>query len=163
MPLRSSVALAALGVLLVPRLSRAADCADGWFCEEPSTAPRPAHPPPAPVPPRDPSAPTVPLATAQQEKPEASPPAAPSPRPAQDPPSEIAFNLHLDVALLGPGAASNAGLGGLGFGFRIRPMPLYAVDLGLEFLGGTDYNGNDRAEQAFVANGVVFVNPRDRV
>ena len=31
------------------------------------------------------------------------------------------------------------------------------------FRSGTDYNGNDRAEQAFVANGVVFVNPRDRV
>jgi hypothetical protein len=67
------------------------------------------------------------------------------------------------VGLLGPGAEANAGLGGIGFGFRIRPKPLYAIDLGLEFLGGTDYNGNDRAEQAFVANAVVFVNPRDRV
>jgi len=161
MPLRSSVALAALGVLLVPRLSRAADCADGWFCEEPPAAPSPARPPPAPAAPPRPAAPPVVLSPSPPEAPERPAPAPPPPREGHG--NEIGFNLHLDVGLLGAGADENAGLGGLGFGFRIRPMPVYAIDLGLEFLGGTDYNGNDRAEQALVVNGVVFVNPRDRV
>jgi hypothetical protein len=160
MPLRSSVAFAALGVLLVPLPSRAADCADGWFCEEPPSAPAPARPPPAPMAPSS-VAPVRPPPPPQESPPQ--PPLAVPPPPAQGPATEIAFNLHLALGLLGPGADTNAGLGGIGFGFRIRPKPLYAVDLGLEFLGGTDYNGNDRAEQAFVANAVVFVNPRDRV
>lgn len=159
MPLRSSVALAALGVLLVPRPSRAADCADGWFCEEPASSPaRPSLPPAAPP---KPAAPAVLLPPPPPEEP--APLAPEPPPPGERSESELGFNLHLDVGLLGPGADANAGLGGVGFGFRIRPQPVYAIDLGLEFLGGTDYNGNDRAEQAFVANGVVFVNPRHRV
>jgi hypothetical protein len=165
MRLGSSVALLALGVFGTPLRSRAADCSDGWFCAEAPPAPAPAPPPRPPAnPPQRPASPTVPLPPPWQTPRQTAVAAPPPPLPAEEAPkSEIAFNLHLDVGLLGSGAKSDAGLGGVGFGFRIRPVPLYALDLGLEFLGGTDYNGNDRAEQAFAANAVVFVNPRDKV
>ncbi len=158
MPSRSPAALAALGVLLVPLAARAEDCREGWFCDDRTSAPPPKPPAAAPAPlPPEPAAPTVPL-----PPPRPAPEALAAPPPEADP-SEIGFDLHIDVGLFGAGADDRAGLGGLGFAFRIRPEPLYAVDLGLEFLGGTDYSGNDRAEQAFVTNAVVFVNPRDRV
>ncbi len=71
--------------------------------------------------------------------------------------------MHLSLGVFGPGAADDAILGGIGIAFRFRPLPLFAVDLGLELLGGSDYNGNDRAEQAFVGNTLLFFNPGDRV
>jgi len=165
MRLGSSVALLALAVFGTPFRARAADCSDGWFCAEAPPSPEPEPPPrPPSKPPERPASPTVPLPPPWQTPRPTDLAAPPAPPPAEEAPkSEIAFNLHLDVGVLGAGAKSDAGLGGVGFGFRIRPVPLYALDLGLEFLGGTDYSGNERAEQAFVTNAVVFVNPRDRV
>jgi hypothetical protein len=99
------------------------------------------------------------------EPPVSSEPVSDGEAPPPPPPavSELAINVHFGVGLFGPGASDRAGLVGLGFAFRVRPMPLFAVDLGLEFMGGTDYNGNDRAEQTFTTNVLFFVNPRDRV
>lgn len=157
------VTLLALGVFGAPLRARAADCTDGWFCAEapPSPAPEPPPRPPS-KPPVRPASPTVPLPPPYQP-PRQQALAAPPPPAEAAPKGEIAFNLHLDLGLFGSGANSDATIGGIGFGFRVRPAPVYALDLGLEFLGGTDYNGNDRAEQAFVTNAVVFLNPRDRV
>ena len=161
MALRLGVALAALGLTLAPRIARA-DCPDGWFCDEgpsasPPNAPAPSTPAPNPPPPPLPPSPLVPERLTEPEEPPPPPSGSPAGR------SEVGFNMHLDLGLFGPGASHGAGLGGLGIAFRLRPLPFFAVDLGLEALGGNDYNGNDRAEQAFVANAVLFANPRDRV
>ena len=76
---------------------------------------------------------------------------------------EWGFNLHLEDALLGdkPARASNAGMAGLGFGFRYRPIPVVAFEAGLDFLTGTDFNGYSRSEVGLLVNTLVFFNPHD--
>jgi len=39
-----------------------------------------------------------------------------------------------------------AAMGGFGFSLRYRPVPHFAFDVGLDFLGGVDYLGNERGE-----------------
>ncbi len=166
---RVAVLIAALGVL--PRVVWAADsCPDGWFCDDGEA---PAEPPPA-----EPLAPP-PKATPLDEAPE--PPASVASDGAEDemhfdvppeprsrhrhhrPRREYGFNLHFDGALLGSGAASGAGMAGLGVAFRFRPLPPFAADVGFDFVGGKDYAGNHRSERAFVGNALLFVNPGDPV
>lgn len=57
----------------------------------------------------------------------------------------------------------DAGMGGLGFSFRYRPIPYFAVDAGFDFLGGIDWQGNERDETVFGVSGMLFFNPRDKV
>jgi hypothetical protein len=76
---------------------------------------------------------------------------------------ELGFNLHLDVGLLGGGAASESGMAGVGAAFRFRPLPPFAADVGFDFVGGRDFSGNRRSERALVGNALVFFNPRDPV
>jgi hypothetical protein len=76
---------------------------------------------------------------------------------------ELGLNLHLNAALLGEGAASEAGMAGVGAAFRFRPLPAFAADVGFDFLGGRDYVGNRRSERLFAGNALVFFNPRDFV
>jgi hypothetical protein len=76
---------------------------------------------------------------------------------------ELGFNVHLDAALLGEGAASDSGMAGVGAAFRFRPLPAFAADVGFDIVGGRDYLGNPRSERAFVGNALVFFNPRDFV
>jgi hypothetical protein len=52
---------------------------------------------------------------------------------------------------------------GIGFSLRPRPLPHFAVDLGIDLFGGTDYQGRSRSETAFSINPMFFVNPRSRV
>ena len=52
-------------------------------------------------------------------------------------------------------------MGGLGFGFRFRPLPALAFDADVEMLKGTDHHGYYRSEGAFLLNTLVFFNPRD--
>ncbi len=176
MALRVLGILGALGLLLAPRTARA-DCPDGWFCDErPSQAPPPSAAPPNAAPPN--AAPQN--EGSPSEEPLEEPPAPyPPPRMVLVPPgpyyppppprrrwrhySELGMNLHLDVGVLGSGAHHDAWMGGGGFAFRFRPLPVFALDLGLELAGGTDYAGNDRVEDAFVVNALGFVNPRDRL
>lgn len=176
-----SIALALLfsSVVLAPKLAHAAgDCPDGWFCEDgaapqapPSTPPptgeRPAGQPPAPN-----GAPN------QYEPPPYPPPNEPTifldrPENAPRPPvkrrrrsyHEWGFNLHLEDAIIGnkTGKASNAGMGGVGFGFRYRPIPHLAFEAGLDLLTGTDFQGYSRDEGALLLNTLVFFNPHDIV
>jgi len=56
-----------------------------------------------------------------------------------------------------------AGMGGLGFSFRIRPQRHFALDLGLDMLGGRDYKGNRRSETPFSMSAMVYANPRSAV
>ncbi|HTQ08120.1 MAG TPA: outer membrane beta-barrel protein [Polyangiaceae bacterium] len=180
MALRALAVFGALGLLFVPRVARA-DCPDGWFCDEKPAAPPPQAPPPNGAPPPAGTAPEG--APPPSEEPPEEPPAPSRPArivlvppdgyyPEYPPPpprrrwrfrQELGLNLHLDVAAMGSGARSNAGMAGGGFTFRLRPIPVFALDLGLELLGGNDYYGNARVEDAFVVNALGFVNPRDRL
>ena len=172
-------------VALSPKsLLAAADCPDGWFCED-NAAPPPAPPrPPAPpAPPGDWTGPEEPgLAP-----PPGAPPGYPTPAasahdessidlevPDNAPPvrrrhrrgfHEWGFNLHLEVALMGDQRhrASDAGMAGLGFGFRYRPIPELAFEAGVDLLTGTDYQGYSRSEAALLVNTLVFFNPHDVV
>jgi hypothetical protein len=157
-------ALAALGLTLAPRVALA-DCPDGWFCDEAPATPaaepsRPREPVEEPEEPEEPTAPTRRSGRIWVAPPDGYPPPPPPPHRRRQ---QLGLNLHLDIGVMGAGAQDDSWLGGAGFAFRLRPIPMFAVDLGLELIGGVDYNGNDRTEQAFVANALAFVNPRDRV
>ena len=78
---------------------------------------------------------------------------------------EWGFNLHLESVLMGDEDERHpdSGMGGLGFAFRYRPIPHFAFEAGLDFLGGVDYVGNDRAERALLLNAIIFFNPRSKL
>jgi hypothetical protein len=153
----------------------APDCPDGWFCDDgrsdgPTPAPDAAPPPDEEPPPDEGSrhregSPGEPrLYDRGSRRIRLLPPDAPPPRPRHvRRRKELGFNLHLNAALLGEGAASHAGLAGVGAAFRFRPLPRFAADVGFDFVGGRDYVGNRRSERAFVGNALVFFNPRDFV
>jgi opacity protein-like surface antigen len=91
---------------------------------------------------------------------------APPPKPAKKRwRREWGFNLHLETVLMGDDDErhQDSGMGGVGFGFRYRPIPHFAFEAGLDFLGGIDYVGNDREERALLLNAIVFFNPRSKV
>jgi hypothetical protein len=166
MALRALGLVAALGLTLVSR-SALADCPDGWFCDEAKPAapePEPRAEPeeePADEPTEEPTEP--PRRHRHHGHIMVAPPGGYPPPPPPRRRSELAVNIHLAAGVLGSGAQDDSFMGGAGFAFRVRPFSMFAVDLGLELVGGTDYNGNDRTEQAFVGNALVFFNPRDRV
>jgi hypothetical protein len=58
------------------------------------------------------------------------------------------------------GQDESAGMGGVGFSLRIRPEPYFVVDIGLDMLGGKDYQGHRRAEVPFSLSGIFFANPK---
>lgn len=177
-----ALALLLASSALAPNALAAGDCPDGWFCEEgaPAAPPPPARPPGPGPRPRGPS-PDSPEDSTQFNPPPYPPPGAPedptilldapedAPRPAvrrrRRPFHEWGFNLHLEAAILGHQAAraSNSGMGGLGFSFRYRPMPVLAFEAGVDLLTGTDYQGYSRGEAALLLNTLVFFNPHDIV
>ncbi len=57
---------------------------------------------------------------------------------------------------------NNASLGGFHTGLRIRPVPHFAIDLGIGAYGGTDYNGADRVEVPLTVDALFYLNPRRR-
>lgn len=79
-------------------------------------------------------------------------------------PSEWGLNLRLQGAMMGDrDRHPDAGMGGFGLSLRYRPIPQFAFDAGLDFLGGTDFQGYPRRETAFLLSGMIFFNPRDPV
>ncbi len=78
--------------------------------------------------------------------------------------SEWGLNLRLEGAMLGHNEETDkdAGMGGLGVSLRYRPVPAFAFDVGLDVLGGADYNGFQRSEVPVSLNGLIFLNPRSR-
>jgi hypothetical protein len=83
---------------------------------------------------------------------------------------EWGFNLRLEGVLMGdndddvqPPRHPDAGMAGLGFSFRYRPIPHFAFDAGLDFLTGEDWHGNRRSERALLLSGIIFFNPRDKL
>jgi hypothetical protein len=77
------------------------------------------------------------------------------------PSSPWGVNVRLEGVMMGHRARyGDAGMGGLGASLRYQPLPAVAVDLGLDVLGGTDYNGFDRTELMWSLSGLFFFNPR---
>ncbi|WP_156040858.1 hypothetical protein [Chondromyces apiculatus] len=95
----------------------------------------------------------------------AVPPAPPPPPPPRRWRSEWGLNLRLEGASFGSaeGVAADAAMGGLGLSLRYRPVPAFAIDLGVDVLGGIDYNGFKRTEIPLSLSGMIFLNPRSRV
>lgn len=171
-------ALLLASVALAPKaLAAPGECPDGWFCEDgaapgapqPGDRERPGPRPPGPAPdgtsplapppyppPGEPEEPTVFV-----DRPENAP--RPAVRRHRRPFHEWGFNLHLEDAIIGnrAGHSSNAGMGGLGFSFRYRPLPPLAFEAGIDLLTGTDFQGYSRGEAALLLNTLVFFNPHD--
>jgi hypothetical protein len=140
----------------------------------PDAAPIPppsAPPAPAPAPPL---ANAPPASTAA---PSAVPPPPPidesqyAPYPVEVPPPpppprrryRWAAQVRFEAAPIDRTLSSDAGMEGIGFSIRPRPLPHFAVDFGLDLFGGTDYQGRSRSETTFSINPMFFVNPRSRV
>ena len=189
--MRASLAvLTAAFIVTMPTLAHAqdeaeapGDCPPGsWFCEdEPEEEPVdvPEEPPgdveDAPEPP---TAVVVPTEKGKKPpvivyQPKGSGPAViVVDRPDNEPPppkpryrQRWGANLRLQGVMMGgsdDGKHPDAGMGGFGFSLRYRPVPAFAFDAGLDFLGGTDYQGRTRRETAFLMSGMVFFNPKDR-
>ncbi|MCS6901991.1 MAG: hypothetical protein RMJ98_20355, partial [Myxococcales bacterium] len=120
-----------------------------------------APPPPAAPPPA--AAPAEPAPPGRVYAP--PPPRKYVPPPRRRPYNEWGFHMRLQSALLDNDkhrAAEGAGMGGLGFSLRARPTGHFALDFGLDFLGGRDFHGNRRSEIPFSINAMLFVNPQDR-
>jgi len=97
---------------------------------------------------------------------ESIPPPFPPPPPAparKRAGPEWGAQLRLEAMGMGEDAATGAGMGGFGLSLRPRPTPHFAIDCGVDFLGGTDYRGYRRDEAAFLVNPMVFINPRNKV
>ena len=118
---------------------------------------------------------TPPKDEAKPPPPRVVPPPPPPPRyePLPPPPpsprhrSEWGFNMRLEGIGMGDkhraGRASDAGMGGVGFSLRARPVPHLAVDFGLDFVGGKDFQGYRRSEVPFSVNALIYVNPRNKL
>jgi hypothetical protein len=89
--------------------------------------------------------------------------APPPPPPKAGRRSEWGVQFRLQAAPMSQDASPEAGMGGIGFSLRPRPSPYFAVDFGLDFIGGRDFNGDRRNESAFTVNPMLFINPRDKV
>jgi hypothetical protein len=175
MRFRCLAATAAL--LLLPSVALAQEeCPDGdWFCENPAEASdqgdaaseRPDGAPQERSKPDADKEGSVVVYTPKGSKPPSKVIVVEKPPPKPAKPRKIrewGFNLHLSGALMGDGADEHdAEMGGLGFAFRYRPVRMLAIDAGLEMIGGTDWNGFDRRETAFLANCLLYLNPRDKV
>ena len=96
--------------------------------------------------------------------------APPPPAPAPPPPrwhgaTKWGLNLRVEGMSFGHNekAAQDSGMGGLGLSLRYRPIPHFAFDLGIDVLGGTDFNGFQRTETPITLSGMIFLNPRSPV
>ncbi len=189
---RTALALVlALGVV-ASATSASAQCRpDDIFCAELRIGP--ADPPPPPPPPPPPvvviPAPPPPVVVAPPPPPPVvvvrpAPPPPPPQRavvvvqPARPQPAQIqvevatqrttryelvpAFDLGLHI--FGAGVmAENVGMGGMGIGFRLRPVEWLGLDLSVAGYYGTDFQGAERGEVPITGNVLFFFNPRHRV
>lgn len=78
------------------------------------------------------------------------------------PHQEWGINLRAEGAFIGSGYSGNAGLGGFGAALRYRPSPWFALEGGVDFAIGRDYNDYARNETAFTLSGLLFLNPHSR-
>jgi hypothetical protein len=166
----------ACSVLLVPAVAAAdqePECPPGgWFCEETPPVEAEAE---VEVDPEDESDPDKPVVVTKTEADGTrkilivdKPPKEKKKK--RRPRKEWGLNLHVQGVMMGSASDrrrqephETAGMGGLGFSLRYRPVPHFAFDAGLDFIGGIDYLGNERGETALLLNGMVFINPKNKV
>jgi hypothetical protein len=171
----------AIAAFAVGGSARADDkCPPGsWFCtdveikigpggEQPTPPPATPTPPPPPVQPTPAPAPPVVIYTPPPQPTYQPPPAYDRPPPppvVRHSQSEIGLSFRLEGAAISSNdtnTSNNASMGGIGASVRFRPSPRFAVDLGLDVLGGTDANGYKRTETPFSVLGILYLNPRSR-
>lgn len=58
---------------------------------------------------------------------------------------------------------NGAGMAGLGISFLYRPTPMFALDIGTDFIGGVDAMGYDRQELPISVSARIYANPRNMV
>ncbi len=76
------------------------------------------------------------------------------------------MNLRVDGILMPhyrDDVSDAAGMAGLGLSLRYRPTPMFALDLGADFVGGVDTNGYDRQEVPISISAMLYANPRNVV
>jgi hypothetical protein len=78
---------------------------------------------------------------------------------------EWGVNLHATIGLMGNDSnmSSDASMNGFGGALRFRPIPHIAIEGDVELIWGTDYNGYQRFEDAFMLNALFYANPRSAV
>jgi len=124
-------------------------------------APPPGYGPP-PVVVYEPPPPSVVIVSPGYHPVHRIPPPPPAPQMLWHP--EWAINLRIEgVGFARQGAAKNAGMGGIGASLRYRPVPHFALEAGLDMIAGNDFNGFERTEVPFTLNGLLYLNPRNRV
>lgn len=161
---------AVAALLALPATAHAQDSAGGtkdcppgsWFCGD--TQP--------PVDDKDLQ--PLPQTKPTETKPAAAPPAA-APTTRDAPPAytyvprqpktkrEWGLNLHGGGLMIGSGRSGNAGMGMAGLGLRYRPIPHMGIEADVDFAGGRDYYGFRRSETALSFNGLLFVNPQNKL
>jgi hypothetical protein len=172
--MRAGQIVAGLGLVLgfAPPAAAQTPCPpDGWFCDDGQSPPEP--PPteedPSAAPEEDsgewstptpPKRPKIVVHEPAEGRPESEEGSLLERRRAR-PNSPWGVNVRLEGVLLGRSARyGDTGMGGLGASLRYQPLPAVAVDLGLDLIGGTDYNGFDRAELMWSLSGLFYFNPR---
>lgn len=172
---RFGVALAAIAAIAVTSASAHADdskCPPGsWFCADaeikvgvPGTTPPATTTPPANNPPPviiyTPAPPPV---YTPPPPPAYYPPPPPPPPPARHK-SEVGLNFRLVGGAFGANDRYNGEVGaaGIGASLRFRPTPRFALDIGMDVLGGTDANGYKRSETPLSILGLLYLNPKSK-
>lgn len=72
------------------------------------------------------------------------------------------INLRAEGAFYPSADDGTSGMGGLGASFRFRPVPAFALDIGLDVMGGSGYYNEDRIESALSTSAMVYFNPGSR-
>jgi hypothetical protein len=180
----ASIALVSIALSLAGSAA-AQDCPPGsWFCEDAGVKPPPGAPSGAPGAPGDPASEPGGDDDDDDDDRDVRPMPVPPPPPPPGPPvrqvsppkagvkrwrERFGLNLRLEGVPIPDGLADawgdfdDPGMGGLGASFRWRPVPWFALDTGLDALGGVDYSGNDRFESALSASGIFYLNPQHKV
>ncbi|MBX3182741.1 MAG: porin family protein [Polyangiaceae bacterium] len=163
------VAALACGVPLLSSTPALAEDCPSWFCDEEEAVEEEAEAEPETPPP------VVVYQPAEAPPPQVVVVHQPPPKKKQAPPKkrwkrEWGVNLRLQAALMGRDAddrqyydEEERGMAGLGVGLRYRPLPHFALEGGLDIIGGRDYQRDDRVETALTFSGILFINPKDRL
>lgn len=179
---RFGVALVAFAAVAATSVAAKADdpkCPPGsWFCADaeikvgvPGAPPAGAGgavvvaPPPANNPP-----PVIIYTPAPPPAPVYAPPPPayypPPPPPAARPHyrSEVGLNFRLVGAAYSASDTykGDVGAAGIGASLRFRPTPRFALDIGIDVIGGTDANGYKRSETPLSVLGLLYLNPRSK-
>jgi opacity protein-like surface antigen len=107
----------------------------------------------------------------QVQTPPAAPQAQAMPAPPPPPPAKkkrkwrerFGLNLRGEGAAFASAYGGTSAMGGIGLSYRYRPVPMFALDIGGDVLGGKDYYKNARIESAFAVTGMLYLNPGSHV